>query len=208
MVEYYKDKETKKFDGEEWLPVAGYEKLYAISSFGRIKSFGTTVAYSVFWGRKKKAVINTETILSQKKHNRGYKLICLFKDKTKKYTTIHRLVAIAFIPNPENKRTVNHKNGVKWDNRVENLEWATDEENGLHSFKELGRKAAKTYLGKFGKNHNRSKPVLQYALDGTFVKEWENAPQVTREKGWFTSNINSVCLNRAKTAYGFKWKYK
>lgn len=209
MVEYYKNKDLDDLPGEEWRRIKGYESLYAISNLGRIKGFGSKSVYTVYWGRRKKQIINADIILAQKKHNRGYKTICLSKNKNKKYTTIHRLVAEAFITNPENKRTVNHKNGVKWDNRVDNLEWATDTENGNHSFKELGRKGSKTYLGKFGKEHNKSKPLIQFNLDGNFIKEWENAQQVYRELGFHAASISASCIGRNghNQFGGFLWKF-
>ena len=97
---------------EEWRAVKGYEGIYQISSLGRIRNF---------YGR----------ILKPETARNGYKRITLWDRK--KYQ-IHRLVAIAFIPNPENKETVNHKNGVKTDNRVENLEWNTWSENSKHAY--------------------------------------------------------------------------
>lgn len=209
MVEYYKNRLLQDIDGEEWMPVVGYEELYHVSSFGRIKALASQEVKIWKCGRKYKSRKQAK-ILAQKKHNRGYKMVCLTKNEIKKYTTIHRLVAIAFINNPENKRTVNHKNGVKWDNRVDNLEWSTDSENGVHSFKELGRKGAQTFLGKFGKSHNRSKPILQFDLDGNLIREWENGPQIQRENGWASTNIQSACNGKKGVVapYGFKWKYK
>lgn len=209
MEEYWRNVSLKDIVGEVWKPVCGYEELYAISNFGRIKRLCSQDIHIWACGRRYKSR-KKDRILAQKKHNRGYKMIALTKDKVKKYITIHRVVALSFIPNPENKRTINHINGIKWDNRVENLEWATDSENGVHSFKELGREVAKIYLGKFGKDHNRSKPVIQYDLSGNFVQEWENAQEIQRHKGWYSCNIQSVCTGQkgVHTAYGFKWKYK
>lgn len=209
MIEYYKDKSLADIEGEIWKDVSGYEKLYAISSFGRVKRYGSNEILTWSCGRKRKSE-KKDRILAQKKHNRGYKMVCITKAGIKKYTTIHRLVAESFILNPENKRTVNHKNGIKWDNRVENLEWATDSENGAHSFRELGRKTAKIYLGKFGRKHNRSKPVLQIDLNGNIIKEWDNAQEVRRSLGYSSSNINRMCAGTSnyKKVHGFKWQYK
>lgn len=210
MKEVWKNKNIKSLNGEIWLSVVGYEKLYAISNKGRIKSYGTEGEKRVWACGKVRISTKKDRILSQKKHNRGYKMICLFSQDGKKYTTIHRLVAEAFIPNPHNKRTVNHINGIKWDNRVENLEWATDSENGLHAFRSLGRKPVRTYLGRYGDSHNKSKPILQYEINGTFIRRWGNAQEAYRELGINSTGISVACRrgrghNRAK---GFLWKFE
>lgn len=84
----------------------------------------------------------------------GYWSVSICHNGKAKGTFVHRLVAEAFIPNPENKRCVNHKNGIKTDNRVENLEWATHQENNIHAFKN------KLKTGNIRGNHPLSKPVL------------------------------------------------
>lgn len=100
---------------------------YAISTLGRVKSFSRLVA--TYQGMR----MTKERILKIQKGPRGYSIIGLLKDKKHYSPIVHRLVAKAFIPNPENKATVNHINFDITDNRVENLEWCTQKENNLHS---------------------------------------------------------------------------
>lgn len=143
----------ESIEGEIWKPIVGYDG-YEISNFGRVKSF------------KNKNIIHK--ILSCTKNIYGYIVIRL-NNKEKRYTLkVHRLVAMAFIPNPENKRTVNHKNGIKNDNRVENLEWNTDSEQQIHAYK-IGlnytsnlqiERVIKMNKGKTrGSNHNAKKVI-------------------------------------------------
>lgn len=102
---------------EIWKDVAGYDGLYQISSIGRFRSFA-----------KKKTVTKYGI-----KNKDGYYVTSMMKKGIRHIVTIHRLVAIHFIPNPENKQCINHKNGIKTDNRVENLEWCTTQENTEHA---------------------------------------------------------------------------
>lgn len=104
-------------ENEIWKPVPGYEEYYEVSNIGRVKKIKGANAGRIFIGAFD-----------------DYMFTTLTKDKKAKFFYIHRLVAMAFLPNPENKRTVNHINGIKTDNRVENLEWATNSENLQHAW--------------------------------------------------------------------------
>lgn len=122
---------------EIWKNIKGYEDRYQASNFGRFKS----LYYEYFSGKEnyiKK--INPEYIMKETINVCGYKRIGLTKNGIQRIFASHRLIAKTFIPNPENKPTINHKNGIKTDNRVVNLEWATMKENNLHAYKVLGKK--------------------------------------------------------------------
>ena len=118
------------------------------------------------------------------------------------YYQVHRLVAITFIPNPENKRCVNHKRGVKTDNRVKMLEWATHSENFIHALKWGLNPNGK------GANNPRSKKVRQINIKtGKVVKIFGSANEVERKTGFDQAGISRAATLKNRTAYGFKWEY-
>ncbi len=128
-------------ENEIWKDVVGYEGLYQVSNLGRVKSVG------VGYGRGK-------GLLKQVTCHYGYKISGLSRFCKVKCFKVHRLVALAFLPNPENKREVNHINGIKTDNRLENLEWATSSENQKHAFR-LGLQ-----VGKKGGENPQARKVI------------------------------------------------
>lgn len=143
--------------------------------------------------------------LSPHKISIGYILVALHKRGVVCYKYVHRLVAEAFIPNPENKPQVNHINGVRNDNRVENLEWVTESENALHSFQKLGRRGC--WSVEFNRVHPKSKPVLQFK-DGKFVAEFKSTGAASRATGAPQGSICACCNKKRLSAGGFQWKYK
>jgi hypothetical protein len=145
--------------------------------------------------------------LTPKKDKNGYLMIELWKDNKPHVKKLHRLVAETFIHNPENKKEINHKNGIKSDNRVENLEWSNRSENIKHAFRVLGRKPSKSMLGKFGKDNPRAKTVLQIDKNG-IVAEFYGICDAERQTGINFQCISRCCLGRYKTAGGYKWRCK
>jgi hypothetical protein len=118
---------------EIWKDVSGYEGLYQVSNLGRVKSVPrcdkVTYTSGTVWYRNRKG-----RIIHQNNHLNGYKLVNLCKDGTSKTYFVHRLVANAFLPNPSSLPQVNHKDGDKDNNSIENLEWCTCKENVKHAF--------------------------------------------------------------------------
>lgn len=106
----------------QWKPVVGYEGLYEVSDHGEVKT-----------------LIHGPRLLKLSLNSKGYPCVGLYKDKRSHHEIVSRLVAKAFIPNPENKPCVNHISGVKHDNTIANLEWCTYQENERHSFDVLGK---------------------------------------------------------------------
>ena len=133
-------------------------------------------------------VINTTTgrVLKPANNGRGYLFVVLYKNSKRKHFLIHRLVADAFIPNPENLPQVNHKDENPLNNNVENLEWCTCEYNIQYS---------------------RNKPILQLRKDGSLVRMWSSVNEVQRQLHYSSGNISQCCLGKRHTSYGFKWCY-
>lgn len=128
-----------------------------------------------------------------------YLRVDLHKDGKGKSMPIHRLVATAFIPNPENKGEVNHINGIKTDNRVENLEWVTHKENVHHAYK--------TGLNR-GHSENRAMAVEMYSMEGMFIAEFSSAREAAKHVGISDKHIGSVCNGNRRCAGGYIWKHK
>lgn len=128
---------------EVWKPVVDYENFYEISSLGRIRSLDTIINFRTKNGlyRRRK---NIGRVLVLSYDSGGYLIVCLCVSSVRRTLLVHRLVGLTFILNPLNKPQINHINGIRHDNRIENLEWNTRSENQSHSFRELNRKQSGT----------------------------------------------------------------
>lgn len=124
LLKIYENLSLEDMEGEIWKDVVGYEGIYQVSNLGRIKSLDKRVNVSGFL-KYPTTKIRKGKILRQSKDKDGYLKVVLFKGVEKKHLRVHRIVAMTFIPNPENKKTVDHKNTIVDDNRVENLQWFT-----------------------------------------------------------------------------------
>lgn len=167
---------------ETWKDISGYEGLYQVSNFGRVKSL------SKYCGNRP-----TEERLCSQHFLRGYKRVTLCKNNILKHKQVHRLVAEAFIPNTDNKPQVNHKNGIKDDNRMDNLEWVTVNENLNHALNILKKKDAKP-----------ARKVVQ--IKNNIIVAIFDSISEARNKT-FINNISGCCRGVLKTAGGYKWKY-
>lgn len=165
---------------EKWMPIKGYPD-YFVSSNGEIKSFKNNkehILKPLFDGQK------------------AYLHVSLCNKEGRKTKQIHRLVATAFLPNPLNKKQVNHKNLNKEDNRVSNLEWVTQAENMKHAYKN-GRVSVPSFKGNFGKNHNKS--VGYILLNPNGEKEiYYSGCEFRRKTGLDNSNLTWVSLHSKK----------
>jgi hypothetical protein len=170
-------------ENEIWKDIVGYEGLYQVSNLGNIKS------------------VNKNKILSPKHNHDGYLRIQLWRKQHVIFVGIHRLVSEAFIENPDNKPFVNHINGIKNDNRLENLEWCTQRENINHAWK--------NGLSKSQINGKHSKAVDQLDLNGNYIKTFASQMEVERQLGIPHTQVSAVCLNKKNynTAGGYKWRF-
>lgn len=113
---------------EFWIPIVGYENNYEVSNLGRVRSLHRFLKLPNGGFKEMNPIF-----LAGGNSGKGYRILQLYKNGVFERISFHRLVAKSFIPNPENKPQVNHKNGIKHDNRVENLEWCTAKENMQHA---------------------------------------------------------------------------
>lgn len=155
---------------EIWKPIEGWEGLYEVSNLGNVKSFCK----------------GKERFLRPSKKKNGYLQVVLQDNGRKGFFTIHRLVAAAFIPNPNNLPTVNHIDENKENNRVDNLEWMTTQDNVTYS---------------------QGKAINQYTLNMEFVRTWETRHEAARMLNINGGNLCSALYKRYghKSAGGFKW---
>lgn len=175
---------------EIWKDIIWYEWLYQVSNLWNIKSFS-----------------NKKTNILKSWYCKWYYQIHLHNDWIKNRILVHRLVAQAFIPNPENKPQVNHKDWNKQNNCVQNLEWVTRSENAIHSYRILWNKSKWWSYWKFWKDNPLSKKVNQYDLDWTFIKTWDCMSEISSILKINRIGILHCCKNRSNKSWWFIWRY-
>jgi hypothetical protein len=145
-------------------------------------------------------------VLSPATDIRGYLKVSLSRENKSRSFSVHRLVALAFISNTYSKPEVNHIDGTKNNNKVDNLEFATTKENVNHAFANNLHKGG--LYGKFGSDNPKSIPIIKLNLDHSFICEYGGIKEAARENNADHSSIIRVCKNKQHTAGGFKWMYK
>lgn len=213
------------FEGEEWKDLVGGEGHFMVSNYGRVK----TVWHMAKNNHSHFAV--KEKIRKCHYDKKGY-VICRVSVGTKTIfpTSVARMVAFAFVPNPEEKPQVDHINTIRNDNRVCNLRWVTNKENadnpitrqrvheinsrvGVRHHSEETKKILSLqkkgennhWYRKFGEESPRSIPVVQLTDDGTIIREWPCAREAQRQ---LHGHIDACCRGERKKAAGYKWMYK
>lgn len=179
---------------EIWKPIKGYEGMYEVSNYGRVRSLDRYVnsassksGYQLAKGQLLKQRTNTET---------GYSTIMVYKDHKKKGYNVHRLVAEHFVPNPNNYETVNHIDGDKTNNRADNLEWVSQSDNLLHSYKELNRPKNRPSI------HKQS---IYYTTKNNKTYYAESIAEASRQTGVSETQIRRLIENGRKSREGYSF---
>lgn len=191
---------------EIWKPIVGYESLYEVSNLGKVKRLSVSRPMISKVGNLTQRFYK-EKLLKPQKWTNDYLFIMLSKNKQTQQFSLHRLVAIHFIPNPENKPEVNHKYGDKEDCRADALEWSTSSENQKHSYDVLKRCVVRNGHKLRGDKMSTSKKVKQIDSDGNIIKTWDSMGEIERNLGVSQSSVSDCCRGLLKCTKGFIFKY-
>lgn len=185
--------ESIRLEGEEWRDVVGYKGYYVVSNFARIIALNRKDGIP-YCGR-------APHLMSPYLTKKGYLKVCLSKDGTSKAIELHRIVALAFIPNPNGYKYIDHIDTNKENNTVPNLRWCTAKENANNPItKEHYRKY---HIGK--RNAGRLRPVVAIK-NGDIIKVYETLADVIQD-GFSKSSVWQACAHPPKKPKGFRWMY-
>lgn len=182
---------------EIWKPIHGYDNIYEVSNIGRVRRIANIDKNNVIIKLRK------ERILKPLLRKDGYLSVSLSAHGKVEKKLLHRLVAEAFLPNPDNLPIINHKDEIRTNDNVDNLEWCT------YSYNTTYGNARVKWLSKVI-NGTKSKPVYQFDKDGILIKEYPSAHEAARQLNITVSGIISCCLgyNKYNKCGGYLWKYK
>ena len=207
---------------EIWKDIKGYVGFYQVSNLGRVRS----VEREIYKSNNVKQISKSSILKFEK--SKGYNYVHLFKNGTRKRIAVHRLVAEAFILNPNNLPEVDHINTIRDDNRVENLRWVTHKENMNNELTKLniGKSVTNENNGMYGKHHSEEtknkmseiakkgkdnpKSVKVVQLDkntNELIKIWNSINEAQRKEGYQARCICACCKGKRKTHKGYKWMY-
>ena len=191
-----------------WRDVVGYEGLYQVNNIGQVKSLDRPMFVNGFH-RNPIRTIRKGKILSPRLSHDGYEKVSLTKDGKPKNYFVHRLVALAFIEQRNDDNEVNHIDGNKRNNCVDNLEWCSHRQNMQHCFEHALRKqSGKPMLGKTYGKSPLSKQVYQYDKENNLIKIWSSVREAAEHYNISGGNISKCCNGHVSSCKGFIWRYQ
>lgn len=180
----------------EWVGIEGYEKSYQINKNGQIRTLRNSPKRHKF-----------DLLKPQINKKNGYVYQMLYKNGKQKLWRLHRLVAQTFIPNPNNYPQINHKDGNKQNNCVENLEWCTQEQNMLHAFRTGLQKPSEKQRQAITQTNKLKQKRVCLIKNGEVIGVYSGMAEASRQTGVHTSLISRHCRYKRKSANGTEWRY-
>ena len=190
----YKNQEIVSLEGEIWKDIIGYEGIYMVSNYSRVKTLSKI--FDTKNGTKRRITRESEVFT---RLQYGYCAGSLRKNNVTKPFYLHRVVAQAFIENPENKPHINHIDCDRANNNLSNLEWVTPQENATHA--SLNDRLPK------GKKHHKARSVEKLDMKGNFIFKYDTLAEAAKKNCIFSANIVRCCKQDINHSGGFKWRY-